>query len=210
MRLAISAAAEGFLDEIVLRKVCRVSGIDIHRMYPCRGKSDLDRKLPGYNQAAKGWYWLVLRDLNHDANCAPELRNRLLPQPADRMLLCIAVPQVESWLLADSQRFGVFVGIPTDKILPDPETLADAKGEVLRLAEMYGSRSLREDLLPRVKTGAKEGPGYASRLAEFTERFWRPRVAARASDSLCRCLRRLGTWRRSATRTRSRPEMRPR
>jgi hypothetical protein len=194
MRLSICAATEGYPDEVVVRSLCKHTELVAGRIFNDRGKSQLDRKLVGYNQAAKGWLWLVLRDLNGDANCAPELRGRLLPHPSLFMQLRIVVRAIEACLMTDAERLSRYLSVPRSEIPVEPELVPNPKAEMVRLGSISRSSVLRLDMVPRQNSGAKQGPGYAARLAEFAERHWRPEIAASRSNSLEHCLSRLSCW----------------
>jgi hypothetical protein len=192
--LSIYAVTEGYPDEVVVRSLCREAGISVDRIFNTGGKSKLDERIRGYNQAAHRWYWLVLRDLNSDADCAPKLRRRLLPEVAPFMAFRIAVRAVEAWLMADADALADFLRISRRQVPADPERVQHPKAEMVRLASNSRSRAVRQDMVPRPGSGASQGPGYAALLAEFAEQYWRPRVAANCSDSLNRCLRYLAGW----------------
>ncbi len=192
--LAIFSATEGYPDEIAVRVLCREAGLEVAHVCDCHGKSNLDRMLPDFNNAAKGWYWLVLRDLDHDAECGPSLRRELLPKPSSRMQLRIVVREIEAWLLADVEKLAEFLGVTKSNFPRDPESLDDPKRALINLASKSRRRTIKEDLVPRPRSGATEGPGYRSRIAEFIENHWRPDVAARTCHSLARCLTRLREW----------------
>ena len=68
------------------------------------GKSDLLRRLPNYNQAARSRFtpWFVLRDLDNDAICASQAIQKWLPQPSEGMRLRVAVHAIEAWMMADA------------------------------------------------------------------------------------------------------------
>jgi hypothetical protein len=107
------------------------------------------------------------------------------------MCFRIAVRAVETWLLADRQRFAQFLRIPVSRIPPVLEAVDDPKLLLVNLARHSRKRAMREDMVPRQRSGRKVGPAYASRLMEFVENTttgWRPDVAAEESDSLKRCL----------------------
>jgi hypothetical protein len=110
------------------------------------------------------------------------------------MAFRIAVRSVEAWLMADAEALAAFLRITKGQVPADPENVPDPKAEMIRLGYNSRSRIVREDMVPRLGSGARQGPGYAARLAEFAERHWRPRVAATVSDSLDRCLRCLAAW----------------
>lgn len=186
-----SAAVEGLPDEAVARKLLTISGYEIKLVKNCRGKSALDEKLPGYNEAAKFGNWIILRDLDHDASCGPELRNCLLAERSPKMHLRIVIRSIESWLLGDRERFAHFLGVYPARLARNPEALDNPKQEVLALAQRSRKRAIRDDMLPRENSNASEGPAYASRLAEFIETDWCPESAAVNCNSLHRCLRHL-------------------
>ncbi len=188
----VTAAVEGLVDEAVVSVLCREVRVELGPVYGKQGKNYIDRKLRGFNNAAKYADWLVLRDMNHDASCAPELKTRLLPQPATNMKFRIAVREVEAWLLADRKRFARYLSVPQSSLPTAPESLDSPKQEVVRLASMSRRRAIREDMMPSPGSGTREGPAYASRLVEFVYEQWDPFEAAKRSDSLSRCIRSLG------------------
>ncbi len=185
----VTVAVEGPSDGAVLGAVLRTAGFQIQHTYVKGGKSQLDRSLRAYNNAARFGPWLVLRDLDHDADCAPDLTIRLLPTPAPHMCFRIAVRSVEAWLLADVDAFAQFFGVNRSRIPPDPDCLPHPKRAVIDLAVHSRKREIRADVAPRPGSGAREGAAYSSRVSEFALTSWRPKVAALKSDSLARCLR---------------------
>jgi len=191
VQAGVSIAVEGIIDEAVIQVVCREVGTSVSRVYGKQGKQHLNIRMHGYNNAARFAPWLVVRDLNSDAECAPELVRRLLPEPARMMRLRIAVRQVEAWLLADSRNFADYFRVSVSQVHGSPDDLDDAKAEVIRLAAMSRKKAVRKDMVPRSGSGASEGPAYASRMMEFAQNHWQPRIAAQHSDSLQRCIRAL-------------------
>jgi hypothetical protein len=159
-----------------------------------RARAISTRKLVAYNNAARHGLWLVLRDLDHDAPCAAALVHGLLPEPARQMCFRIAVREVEAWLLADRPGIAALLQLPIDRVPPEPETLQDAKAELVALAHRSPNRLLRLEMVPAPQTTAKVGPGYTGRMIEFVAGPWRPRVAALCSPSLASCLRSLERW----------------
>jgi hypothetical protein len=62
---------------------------------------------------------------------------------------------------------------------------------MVELARHSHRRGIREDMVPRPGSGRKVGPAYTAQLIDFardSNNGWRPDVAAKASDSLNRCL----------------------
>lgn len=189
--IMISAAVEGLVDETVLRRLVEEAGAQLGPVHGKNGKPHLRRGLDGYNRAARLGPWVVLVDLDHEAECAPPLRTAWLPHPAPGMCFRIAVREVEAWLLGDRERLAPFLGVSVSRVPTAPESEQDPKRMMVSLARHSRRRECREDMVPRAGSGRTEGPAYASRLIEFVESQWRPEVAAHYSDSLRRCRERL-------------------
>jgi len=195
--LVIFGAVEGIVDEAVLRRLLVHTGITPGSVYGKKGKSFLRQRLDGYNQAAHIVPWVVLVDLNHEANCAPALRGSWLPNPAPQMCFRVAVREVESWLLADRERLAGFLSIAVTSVPQNPEALEDPKRTIVDLAAQSRRREIRQDMVPRPGSGCSVGPAYTSRIIEFVTNprcGWRPNVAAENADSLGRCLRSLSRF----------------
>jgi hypothetical protein len=190
--VVIYGAVEGLVDEAVVRRLIRHVGAEPGPIYGKNGKVYLRKQVKGYNEAARWTPWIVLVDLNHDADCAPPFQAEWLPSPAPKMCFRVTVRQVEAWLLADRERMARFLRVPLPRIPYSLETVDDPKRLMVDLARRSRRRDIREDMVPRPDSGRKVGPAYASRLIEFVgdeREEWRPDVAARSSDSLNRCLR---------------------
>ena len=190
-QVVMSAAVEGLVDEAVLQRVIVQKGAALARVYGKSGKSNIRKNLPGYNQAARSSPWVVLIDLDRDADCAPPLRSEWLPNPAQWMCFRIAVPEVEAWLLADRERMADFLGVSMSRIPLSPESLDDPKVVLVNLARESRRKAIRQDMVPRPGSGRPIGPAYTSRLIEFVNNWWRPEVAVHRADSLRRCCERI-------------------
>jgi len=186
--VVISAAVEGHVDEAVVQKLITCAGGQVGTVYGKQGKDHLREKINGYNNAARHAPWVVLVDLNSEEDCAPLLRQRWLPQPAPLMCFRVAVRAVEAWLMADAQTLAQYLGVPQNAIPLDPEKRPDVKTEMVNLARRSKRKDIRTDMLPREGSGRPVGPAYTSRLIEYVQTAWRPRTAARRSDSLRRAL----------------------
>ena len=188
----VIAVVEGLPDMEVARALIKKTGLELYcEPLNKRGKGNIDKYLSEFNNSAKSLSWLVVRDMDHDADCPPELKTNLLPNPEKRMCFCIAVREIESWLMADSERFAKFMSVPEALISKNPESLGDPKSEVIRLAKKSTDRNLRLDMIPEPESIIQEGPAYASRLAEFASNHWRPIVASKRSESLGYCIKKL-------------------
>jgi hypothetical protein len=190
--VVIQGAVEGLLDEAALRRLIEHVGATPGSVHGKNGKPNLLQKLGGYNHAARFTPWVVLIDLDHDADCAPPALQSWLPNPAPYMCFRIAVREIEAWLLADRERLARFLRIPVSCVPNSPEALPDPKRTVVDLARRSRQWAIREDMVPRPGSGRSEGPAYTSRMMEFAMDWkagWRPDVAASLSASLDRCLR---------------------
>lgn len=183
----ISAAVEGDVDEAVVRRLVREAGGTIAAVYGKGGKAQLDEKMRGYNEAARYHPWLVLRDLDHDAHCGPELRRALLPRPAPHIKLRLAVRATEAWLLGDARHIASFLGVPVARVPGRPEALDDPKRTLVDLAAASRSQRIRRALTPRPGSHRSVGPEYTSFVIEFAFRHWRPGVAQNVCPSLLLC-----------------------
>jgi hypothetical protein len=190
--LVVFAAVEGMLDEIVLRRLLADVGVEPAAVYGKQGKQHLRERVPDYNHAARHSRWVVLVDLNTDEECAPLLREQWLADPAAGMCFRVAVHEVESWLIADRVALSRFLGVPRTRLPVMPDDELDPKRTIVSIARSSRYNGILEDMVPRPGSGRPVGPAYTSRLAEFASMNWRPEVAADASESLRRCLARLG------------------
>jgi len=194
--LAIMGAVEGDVDEAVLRRLIEHVGAAPGTIFGKKGKGFLQTRLRGYNRAARFDPWVVLVDLDQDEECAPLLRTLWLSTPEPKMCFRVAVQAVEAWILADRERVSRFMGVRMSRVPSRPESEPNPKATIVQLARQSRRRDIRQDMVPSVKSGRAVGPAYVSRLMEFvldTQAGWRPEVAARSSESLRRCLRRLRT-----------------
>ena len=190
----ISGAVEGMLDEAVLRRLMKEMGAMAGPIYGKNGKPFLLQKVNAYNQAARFVPWVILIDLDHAADCAPPFLQSCLPNPAPYMNFSVAVREVEAWLLADRERLSKFLSVGASRIPHNPETLDSPKLTMVEISRHSRRRDIRENMVPRAGSGRKIGPAFTSMLIEFArdpEHGWRPHVAAKSSDSLDRCMRRL-------------------
>jgi hypothetical protein len=187
----LSAAVEGDVDEVVVRRLVAEAGMVAGSVYGKMGKQHLRARLHGYDHAARFSPWLVLVDLDREADCAPTLRRSWLPEPVSGMCFRIAVREIEAWLLADREAIAEFLRVPKTSVPLAPEREMDPKAVVVALAARSRNSAIRADMVPRAGSGRQVGPAYTSRMIEFVTRHWHPEVAARAAESLRRCRARI-------------------
>ncbi len=190
----VSAAVEGPVDEAVVKRLIVHVGGAPGPVYGKQGKAALRDRVRDYNVAARRALWVILVDLDGEEECAPTLRRTWIPEAAPHLCFRIAVRAVEAWLLADGERLATFLGIPSARVPTQPEALRDPKQALVGLARASKRREIRADMFPRPGSGRRVGPAYTSRVIEFIESAWRPKVAAGQADSLRRaiaCLERM-------------------
>ena len=191
----IQAAVEGIVDEAVLRRLIAHAGGQVGTVYGRSGKPALREKIKGYNNAAHftPWVvlWVVLVDLDNDADCAPPIRNAWLPVPAPYLCFRIAVREAEAWLMADKQTLASYLRVKANDVPAEPEKLKHPKDAMVNLARGSRRRDVLSDIVPRENSGRRVGPAYASRLVEYAQMHWRPEVAAGHAESLRRAIYRL-------------------
>lgn len=184
----VSVVVEGLTDEIAAIRLLEEAGLDVGPVHVAGGKVRLDERIPGYVAASRHGPWLVLRDLDTDADCAPALLQALVPAHGPHLLFRIPVRQLESWLLADREAMARFLSVTLNRIPPNPDGLLDPKVAVIDAARRSRRAQLRRDMVPEPDSGMKVGRGYVGHMTDFIMSAWRPRVGARYSDSLRRAL----------------------
>ncbi len=118
---------------------------------------------------------------------APELISKVLPNPAEKLCLRIAVHAIESWLLADQRGVARFLGVSRAKIPDSPDLVPDPKSYIVELARRSHKTDIRRELVPRPESGKRVGPAYSSRIIEFALYHWDCVRAEESSQSLRSC-----------------------
>ncbi len=160
---------------------------EIGLAYRTGGKGNIKRRLRGFNHAAKGMAYFILVDLDADYACPPALLQDWFEHDKHPNLhFRIAVREVESWLLASRCAFSNYFGI-SKKIIPEiPDQVSDPKELLLKIAGKSRKKSLRDDIVPQIRTTARVGPNYNARLEEFVSQRWDYQEAISSSESLRR------------------------
>lgn len=187
----VRLAVEGVTDVAVARRLVELAGFACEERARREGKNRLDRKIPELNRSGKAINWLVLRDLDHDESCAPNLVRKVLKGQAmaSRVSVRIAVRGVESWLLADHVGFSRHFSVRQTALPPHPDQLDNPKRELMRICGASRERDVRTSMMPRQAGGHRAGPGYANAIIGFASHHWEPERAARRSPSLNRALK---------------------
>jgi hypothetical protein len=192
--LNVNIAVEGDLDEVVLKKLLDFIGMEVSYVYGKRGKNYLMENIQRYNQAAQHGRWVILVDLNNDAKCPPPFINSWLPLRNQNLQLRVAVRAVESWLLSERDEMARFLAVSKQRIPLYPEDEDKPKRILINIARHSRSKTIRTDIVPRDGSTAIQGPGYTTRLIEFTMKYWNPERAASNAPSLQRSINSLLQW----------------
>ncbi len=192
--LGVNIAVEGDLDEALLKKVLNSIGIEVVPVYGKRGKSNLRENAPRYNLAAQHGRWIVLVDLNNEAECPPPLINSWLPTRNQNLQLRVAVRTIEAWLLAERDEIARFLAVSKQRIPLYPENEDKPKRILINIARHSRSKAIRTDIVPKDGSTAIQGPGYTTCLIEFAIKYWNPERAASNASSLKRSIKSLLRW----------------
>lgn len=193
-QVLVNLVVEGLTDEAVMRRVLKHVNITNVTLRANQGKAYLLNKLKSFNEAAQYANWLVIIDLDSDADCAPSYLRKILPDPASGMMFRISVRAIESWIMADREQLARYLKISDTNIPYDPDLEINPKQTLVNIVRSKcRNRAIIKDIVPRPNSGRSVGPGYSTRVLEFME-FWRPDIAAQNSDSLRRCIEALKAW----------------
>ena len=189
--LPVSYVVEGLVDAAAIKRLIVIAGLQPGVEFITNGKRNLDRRISGFNHAARHTPWIAVRDLNHDADCPPNLIERLLPEPSEFMCFRIAVREIESWFLADSEGISRFLSVPKSRLPNNPEHLFDPKLELVNLARRSRRREVRSGIVPEQGSDRSVGPGYTDMMVEFASTHWSLEAAMENADSFRRAYNRL-------------------
>ena len=186
-------AVEDDLSEAVLRRLLQASGkpFIIHQVLGKQGGGWLKNHVPQFLAASRGIPHIVLTDLDNNV-CASNLLHDWFGNRTEKNLLVrIAVREIESWLLADSDGFAKFARIPVNKVPVNPDRLDDPKQFLINLFRKSKSKRLAQEIIPEQGSTASIGPGYNYHLSEFVNSAWSLERAVIQSDSLRKAVHRI-------------------
>lgn len=189
MSSAVYLAAEDRLGLAIGRKlILESSPLTIYREENGHGYGTLKQKTTNFQQMARHMPVLMLTDLDNWPCPSVLISDWLGASPCKGFLFRVCVREVEAWLMADRDAVANLLHLSATRVPAQPETLADPKAQLIRLAKSAPKR-IRIALSP---TGtATIGPEYNDLLADFVETTWDPEVAARSAPSLARARTRL-------------------
>lgn len=167
--IPVHLAVEDELSEAVLRRMLHHSnrGYHVGTTYRRGGFGYLRRTVRGWNRAAVGIPFIVLTDLDQYA-CPGALIEEWLPEPRQSNLLFrVAVREVESWLIADAENLSKHLAVHRKWLPGHPDALPDPKAALVDAARRSRSSELRNRIVPRPGSTAKQGPDYNGCLVAF-------------------------------------------
>src|SRR2546427_3104515 len=129
-RLRLGIATEGPASKAVAEAICTNAGI-IHRVLCSQGKErlfhDFGKMLNSLREGFGAKRFLVLPDLHPATDCAAEaIRwNSEIRRQFPAAILCLAIWETESWLLADEDAFNAYLGLTG--ALPPQDRVGGAK-----------------------------------------------------------------------------------
>ena len=129
-------------SEAVLRRLVAATGnrLGVSTVFRANGFGNIKNRIQSFRNASRVTPHIVMTDLDTYA-CPPKLLEDwgvgVLPS---RMLMRIAVREVESWLLADRAGIANLIKVPVAKIPALPDALLDPKQALLNLARHSRSR----------------------------------------------------------------------
>jgi hypothetical protein len=180
----VTLAVEGSLDEVVLKRLVNSHGLMVDAVYGFRGKSKIDQQTAAYSNAGRFAPWIVLRDLDQDAECPPTFLQSRNIASTSLFRFQLAVNAIESWLLGDRKGLARFLSVPVAKLPVQPETVPDPKVLVVQLSRSSRSKDIAAGLVPAPGSSASVGPTYSSKMSEFAMNHWDLNAASQRCPSL--------------------------
>lgn len=184
--------AEDELSKALARKIITTwfPGVVVNdKALPAGGKPSLNKKMPRLRGYAS--YKPVFCLADADKDCAKNLKQIWLGEPrGEGLLLWFAVPEAESWVLADYQGFCDFFKIKVPKKFQKSDEINDPKQLLLNLVGKSKKKSFRDEMLHR-DFPDRPGTGYNLHLSRFVRSTWNPDQARQSSPSLDRLYKRL-------------------
>ena len=187
--MIVHTLTEGRLDTAAARRLIRHAGLEPGEAYGEKGIAYIQRKIGGFNKAAKGSTYLALVDFaDLGIDCPPNAHRWLLPKPSPNLLLRLVVGKIESWLLADAENLADFLRVPISRLPTRPEELSDPKADLVRIAHYSRSKAIRSAIAPEEGSTARIGRLYVPELSRFILGCWSIREARKRAPSLDRCV----------------------
>ena len=188
----VNLATEDELSEVVLLRI--LTGLKqyvVGTAYRHGGFGYLKKTIAGWNRAAGSIPFIVLTDLDN-CECPSTLIREWLDVPQHpNLLFRVAVREVEAWLLADRANLSRFLVVAQELVPINSDSLDDPKATLVNLARKSRSKVIRDRIVPKRNSTAKQGPDYNACLGSFVRDTWNIEAASTTSLSLARTVSRL-------------------
>ena len=184
---------EDAASEAAVRRIVRecAPGWVIYLVQNCGGSARIRAGRDRYLNASHVSPHLILIDLD-DYECPLSLMDAWgLRSILPRLVVRIAVREVESWILGDRCGVAALLQVPMVRVPQQPERERDPKGALIQIARRSRSRRLVAELCPAHRSSASQGPLYNERMTEFIAKHWNLRAAQAVVPSLDRTCRRI-------------------
>jgi len=179
--------------------------LHIIQSLPARG-SEIKSKIPSFNELARQYPIILLTDLDDDP-CAPIGKTNLLNgiTQSSGFVINIACDEVEAWLMADTEGFANYFGIPLTempKFLPQKMQRRKPLSEISlnvksswhfthQLAHLSTKSDVRAQVSVPLNDKTCKGKEYNMAVVPFIEKVWKPETGRLVSDSLNRMINRI-------------------
>lgn len=183
--IPIFAFVEDRLSDAVVRKLMQESANSFNVSSKVTNGCDRIKKgIRNINDSARGMPFMVLVDLDTE-ECAPILISNWLKEPKHpNLIFRVAVREVESWVMADTEGFSRFLGIKPSLFPLDMESIDDPKQFLIQMAGKSRKKELKKAIVPKPGSNARVGPDYNGVLISFVYRDWDIACAIQRSRSL--------------------------
>jgi len=154
----LNVIVEDVLSETVMRRLLEQVGFQGESTFRMmRGNGKIRQGMPKFAVAASRFFpHIVLTDLDRYPCPLALMETWSMGSLPEALLFRIAVHEVESWLMADRERFAASLSLPIGKVPLNPDLEPDAKQCLFGLIRKSRKRRLRKELLPTV--GSHIGP----------------------------------------------------
>ena len=155
------------------------------------GSGYLRKNIVAFNELSKGMPLLLQTDLD-TYECPPSLiQNWINVSINPHFIFCVAVREIEAWVLADRVAFSKWLNISISHLSLEPESIADPKQYLINLVKRSRKNSLKRDIVPEKSSTAQIGKNYNGQLLNFVSQHWDMHRAATHSKSLKRMIQKL-------------------
>jgi len=195
--MTINLLAEGFMEEVVAKKLLPFCGHELGAVYGKKGCAFVREKAVSFRHLATTETGLLVLTDFRDAKkeCILEALHEYIfskfSNPPNTYLCRFAVNELESWLLADREGLAKYLGISVAMMPLQPEREEYPKQALVGLARRSRRKAIRDGIAPPQGHRASVGPVYQGLMEEFICKYWNIENAALYAPSLARCIYRL-------------------